>query len=205
MSALGGLAGIGGGLAGSAFSAYLSAKEAKKMRDFQERMYKNRYSYSMEDMRNSGLNPILAYKGISGGPPAGAMGQVPDFGASMARGAEAGVKGGLAAAQKALLGAQENSARAKANNDQSLADLQNASVPAAQAKRDLYNTPAGRAAMQVRELFGGQGFMPGVMGGVAGSAKGIYDLFLKQNRTMFQQNLPKPRGPRSRRPKKGQK
>lgn len=35
--------------------------------------YQHRYRWSMEDMKAAGLNPMLAYQGIGGGPPPGGM------------------------------------------------------------------------------------------------------------------------------------
>jgi len=36
--------------------------------DFQERMYKNRHTYEVEDLRNAGLNPILSANSASSSP-----------------------------------------------------------------------------------------------------------------------------------------
>lgn len=68
------------GQAGSAIQTALALREAKAVRAFQERMYKNRYRYTMEDMRNSGLNPILAATVGGGTQPQGAMGKIADLG-----------------------------------------------------------------------------------------------------------------------------
>ena len=97
-AALGGLAGGAGSIGGSALSYALSKKEAKRQRRFQERMFRNRYSYTMEDMRNAGLNPILAAKQGPGSAPGGAMAQVPDLGK--------GLGGALVGAQTALTAQQ---------------------------------------------------------------------------------------------------
>ena len=52
-----------------------STREARRNRDFQERMYKNRFQYSMDDMKSAGLNPMLAAgMGLGGGSsPSGSM------------------------------------------------------------------------------------------------------------------------------------
>lgn len=107
-------AGAVGGIIGSAISAAASAKEAKKQRDFQETMYKSRYQNTMADMKLAGLNPILAYQQGVGGNVPGAMGQVPDFGASSARGAEAAVKAFKGKGEKQLLAAQTEAAKGQA-------------------------------------------------------------------------------------------
>lgn len=48
-----------------------SAESAKEMMDFQERMYKNRYSYQMDDMKRAGLNPMLSFQQSPGAAPSG--------------------------------------------------------------------------------------------------------------------------------------
>jgi hypothetical protein len=53
-----------------------SAEQAAKQMDFQERMRSTQYQTAVEDMKKSGLNPMLAYTQGGAGTPAGAMGQV---------------------------------------------------------------------------------------------------------------------------------
>lgn len=48
-----------------------SRRAAQRAMDFQERMFRNRYTYTMEDMRRAGLNPILAYQQGGGTAPGG--------------------------------------------------------------------------------------------------------------------------------------
>lgn len=60
-------------LAGGLGAAGISAAEAGKNRDFQERMTRMRYRYQMTDMRAAGLNPMLSYMSAPGGAPSGAM------------------------------------------------------------------------------------------------------------------------------------
>lgn len=64
------MAAIGGGLdIGTNALSYYGAKDANRQNlqsvrdqmDFQERMFKNRYQYQMNDMRAAGLNPLLAF------------------------------------------------------------------------------------------------------------------------------------------------
>lgn len=69
---LGGMAidAISGGGKDQINSAYatnqLQIEEAKRNRDFQERMTKNKHTYEVADLKNAGLNPILsAHSGAS--------------------------------------------------------------------------------------------------------------------------------------------
>jgi hypothetical protein len=94
--------------------------EAGKNRNFQERMYKNRYSYQMEDMRTAGLNPMLAMHAQPPGGPAGSMASAPGFsssagsvGAAMAQGQDVRQKKGVAEQQANLLKEQANLVKAQ--------------------------------------------------------------------------------------------
>lgn len=50
-----------------------NASEAQKQRDYQERMENTKYQRAVSDMTAAGLNPILAYQGITGGSTSGAQ------------------------------------------------------------------------------------------------------------------------------------
>lgn len=55
-------------------SSTFSAEQAYRQMQFQERMSRNRYQYTVDDMQRAGLNPMLAYQQGGGSPPSGAQG-----------------------------------------------------------------------------------------------------------------------------------
>lgn len=73
--------------------ADFNAEQAQIQREWQERMANTQYQRAMADMQKAGLNPILAYGGISGGIPGGAAASVGGAQMSSAQGALA--SGGL--------------------------------------------------------------------------------------------------------------
>lgn len=73
------LSSIGSSLLGAGVSAYANHREADLNRDFQERMFKNRYQYTTEDLKAAGLNPALAYGNLSASVPSGSQAAPTDF------------------------------------------------------------------------------------------------------------------------------
>lgn len=66
---------LGGGLTAQGFNQ----SEAAKSREWQERMYKSRYSMATEDLGRAGLNPMLAYtQGVAGATPSGSTASTSD-------------------------------------------------------------------------------------------------------------------------------
>lgn len=78
--------GSGLGLGGSLFGISSSAKQAKKQMKFQAAMSNSAWSRAVRDMERAGLNPVLA-AGSPASTPGGAMGQTPDIGGAITRGA----------------------------------------------------------------------------------------------------------------------
>ena len=88
---------IGSSLIAGGFSAFgqsMANREARRaaqrQMDFQERMFRNRYQYTMADMRAAGLNPILAYQQGGGAAPGGASYAPGNVGAGAAAALESG-------------------------------------------------------------------------------------------------------------------
>lgn len=85
---------IGGAIAfgGTAYSANQANEQGNKARDFTKRMEETRYQRTMADMRKAGLNPMLAYQQGGGSGASGGIPSMPDAGAAIAGGMNAGSK-----------------------------------------------------------------------------------------------------------------
>lgn len=156
-------AGAIGGLFGGLMSAVMSAAEAKKQRDFIERMENTRYQRTMNDMRMAGLNPLLAYKQGAGSTSPGGIAQVPDLGRAFSGGMTAGAsakdvstRSSLAEEQKKLLRDQQGTARAQATMYGSQGRKAHAEamiveqhLPAEIERRKVDQTPEGRTMIRV--------------------------------------------------------
>ena len=156
-------AGIGGSLEllGGGLAALYNAQEAKKNRDFQERMVRNRYQYQMEDLRKAGLNPILLSAGASPpGAPGGAVARMQNPAQNFSA---KGLAAGLARSQQHLLDAQRLESIAKQTQalaQAGLADQQAVTQKEVTAARQIENRirtlqiPEARANAALWEALG---------------------------------------------------
>lgn len=135
-----GLVGSAVNMAGGIGGAIASARQAKKQRDFQKWMMKNRYQLQMEDMRKAGLNPILA-SGAQPPSPAGASAQIsnPAQGAVSSGREAARVKGELD-----LLTAQRQAAEGAAAFNSAKAINELFRLPEAKNRADFFSSEIGR-------------------------------------------------------------
>lgn len=148
----------GAAIGGAAMSFFGSRASAGKSRAWQEKMYKNRWRYSVRDMKKAGINPILAAGGGLGGPGSagpGAQAPVPDFGSIASKAADVSNKkkliGNMDEGQLRLMREQGYQATSAANTARMLGDkfraetkLIHAQIPGAELERDIDNTTYGK-------------------------------------------------------------
>lgn len=89
--------------------AEFNAAEAQKQREWSQMMESTRYQRAMKDMQKAGLNPILAYGGISTGAGSAGAAQVGSASMSTAQGqaASGGLINGLSASEGNYSGQME--------------------------------------------------------------------------------------------------
>lgn len=85
---LGGALSFGASLGGQALSYKYMKREAKRQRDWQERMANTAHQRQVKDLRKAGLNPVLSAMQGGAATPSGAVAGVPDFSQSVNTGLE---------------------------------------------------------------------------------------------------------------------
>lgn len=147
----GSLGGIFGSAAGAGVQGMFSSAQSKAQMAFQEKSYRNRYQWAVEDLVKAGLNPKLAVQQSQGSGLSGAMGSIsqPDFvyGASTARRLKEEV--GLLAEQRRTQSQIADKAEVDARRARRADSIESASYNA------LYGGPIRKRIMPWIDRFGG--------------------------------------------------
>lgn len=131
-----------------------SAKEARKNRDFQERMAGTQWQRRVADMRKAGINPLFGISGGSGAMPGGSQGQSHSAsgGNSLTKGVEVGQKGTRLTQELLNMKAVEDKDTALAEQASSAtsinriqAQLLNNQIPLSEINRDFNVITKGQA------------------------------------------------------------
>lgn len=103
------------GATGARDANKVNLEEAKINREWQERMSNTAYQRAMQDMKQAGLNPILAYQQGGASVPSGAQGQVNAVASPLGEAAKMGLQAytGINAANSQVQQAQTAKAQAE--------------------------------------------------------------------------------------------
>lgn len=146
MSFLGPLIGAGisggSGILGGLFSGSQSQASARAQMAFQERMYRHRYRYTMQDLRKAGLNPILAAEVGGGSTPSGAGHSMPNIMEGVSNSARQTAMD-VANIQSLRQGMAESRARESASRAQARASNAGAGIIEAELPRKNFQEKVG--------------------------------------------------------------
>jgi len=152
---------IGGGIqmAGGIIGSAVSARQAAKQRSFQKWMMKNRYQLQMQDMREAGLNPILA-AGASPPSPAGAAASVGNPAAGVVASAKDAMRAksevGLLRRQNELAEAQTKNQKQQEAYMKNHAEAEAYNIDASEhnASRAMFEAASARERLRMDQIRG---------------------------------------------------
>ena len=144
------LVGVGGSLIGGMLNNSAASDRQDSANAFSAQQFATRYQTTVKDMAAAGLNPMLAYSGISGSAPTGSIASsagYPDFGQVYNASRVASAQVANIEADTENKAAQANLWNAQASQAQASASQSNASVSLVQAQTDkvvaeIKNIPA---------------------------------------------------------------
>lgn len=139
---------VGGSLLSGILNNDSAEERQADAQQFSAQQYASRYQTSVADIRAAGLNPGLAYGGISGSPPTSGIaspGGMPDLGASFSQSRQA-------SAQSALSSATVANIEADTLNKSKQGDLYEAQAAAARGNAFQSNAEVERIQSNVKEI-----------------------------------------------------
>lgn len=147
------------GIGGSLLSGMLNNSAAQDRQDaaqtFSAQQYATRYQTTVADMQAAGLNPGLAYGGISGSSPtssAASSAGTPDIGASYNQSRLASAQVGQVLAQEGLAKSQSANLDADTANKEAAKDLMEAQAAAARGSAWQSHATIEKINTEVKEI-----------------------------------------------------
>lgn len=158
------------GLGGTALSAHFQGKAMRKALKYTKRIYLNRYTWTVRDLEQAGINPMLAASGALGGGGPGGVSAAPMPANTLADSAAKGASTAIAMKRQVeelkLLRAsahkqtsevhrnaqQAGLAAAQAKLTMTENQLKTTAIPAAQAQEKLDKTEAGGFLRQINRV-----------------------------------------------------